>query len=113
MGFDKVMGPMGFTIPRGVARMAPHSSCRGALIPNAASPSHETWRELGWFCNFCTQANRECLDWCLLGTRGKHINCEATDEWKTNESATVGASLEDTGMWLKPLQRGVLGIGFP
>ncbi|CAE7482772.1 unnamed protein product [Symbiodinium pilosum] len=25
----------------------------------------------------------------------KHIDCEATDEWKTNQSASLGASLED------------------
>ena len=27
---------------------------------------------------------------------GKHVKCDATDQWAKNESATVGSSLEET-----------------
>ena len=52
----------------------------------------------------------------ISGTRsptcpGKHINCEATDEWKTNESATVGVSLEDENAGCQQLASGRLSGG--
>ena len=43
-------------------------------------------------------------------SKGKHIDCEATDEWKTNESAKVGASLEEPEHSHSPLTFTRIGL---